>query len=177
MAFALALAASAYLVIAVYVFASRKPGYSHIRHTISELGEHDAIDSRVVSYGVFLPVGVLLLGVAGLTVSAHPAHAMLAFSIAVGYLVAAAFPCDPGSPVVGSMRQAVHNIGGAIQYLGGAASLMWISQLSGNGFQIAAIVVLAAALVLSFENRIRGINQRIAETILFAGLCYALWTM
>lgn len=177
MSFTLALAASAYLVITVYVFARRKPGYSHIRHTISELGEHRSIDSRVVSYGVFLPVGVLLLGVAGLAFSAHPAYAMLALSISVGYLVAAVFPCDPGSPVVGSLRQAVHNIGGAIQYLGGAASLMWISQSSNNGFQIAAIAVLAAALVLSFENRIRGITQRIAEITLFAGLCYAVWTV
>ena len=131
MSFALALAASAYLAVAIYVFGSRKPEYDHIEHTISELGENKSIYCHVVSFGVFLPVGVLLLGVAGLTVSTDPSHAMLALSISVGYMVAAVFPCDPGSPVVGSQRQAVHTLGGAVEYLGGAISLMWISKSSG----------------------------------------------
>lgn len=176
MSFALALVASAYLAIAIYVVGSRKPEYDHIRHTISELGESESTYCRVVSYAVFLPVGVLLLAVAGLAFSTNPVHAMLALSISIGYLSAAVFPCDPGSPFVGSLKQALHNLGGAVEYLGGAVSLMWISEAHGGAYKIAGAVVMAAVLILSFENRIRGITQRIAETILFAALCYALWT-
>lgn len=176
MSFALALAASAYLAVAIYVIGSRKPEYNHIRHTISELGERESTFCRVASYGVFLPVGVLLLAVAGLAVSTNPPHAMLALSISIGYVVAAVFPCDPGSPVVGSPRQALHNLGGAVEYLGGAVSLFWISETTGSAYQIAGAVVIVAVLILSFESRIRGITQRIAETVLFAGLCSALWT-
>ena len=176
MSFALAFAASLYLAVAVYVFGSRRPEYDHIKHTISELGESGSIYCHVVSYGVFVPVAVLLFGVAGLSVSTDPPQASLALSISAGYMVAAIFPCDPGSPVVGSVRQAIHNIGGAVEYLGGAVSLIWISESSGSAYQLAGAMVLVAVLVLSFESPIRGITQRLAETILFAGLCYALWT-
>ena len=51
-------AVSAAFVPAYY--GNRKPGYSHIRDTISELGETRSPVGRPVSYVGFLAIGVLL---------------------------------------------------------------------------------------------------------------------
>lgn len=171
----LSLAAFAYLVVSIIVAARRKPGYSHVSQTISELAEYGSAYTRHVSLGVFLPVGVLLGMVAWLLRFAHPPIAALALSIAAGYGLSALFPCDPGSPFIGSVRQAIHNFGGGVEYVGGAFSLLWISEHAGPGFRVAGILVAASVILLSFENRVRGIVQRIAETCLFAGLVAALW--
>lgn len=176
MAFVLALIVSVYLIIAIVVCGYLKPGYDHVRHTISELGEIGSEYSRIVSYGVFLPVGLLLILVAGLSAPIDSSRAALAISISIGYLSAAFFPCDPGSPILGNFRQGLHNLGGAVEYLGGAAALMWISESFGAPFEFAGATVAISVLILSFESPIRGIVQRVAELVLFAGLCVALWT-
>jgi len=172
---ALSLAASIYLAINIIVGARRKNGYGHTRHTISELGEYGSANMRFVSLGVFLPVGLILAIVALLLRADHQPIAGLACAIAVGYLVAAFLPCDPGSPLAGTWRQSVHNLGGAVEYIGGAYALLRIAELLGPGFRVAGIVVAGAAVLLSFESSFRGIVQRVAETCLFAGLCIALW--
>ena len=46
------------------MLAPRKAGYSHVMHTISEIGELGARDQRFVALGLFLPVGLCLLFVA-----------------------------------------------------------------------------------------------------------------
>lgn len=170
----LASAATLYLAIATVVAASRKPAYSHATHTISELAESGSTYTLPVSLGVFLPVAVALGIVAWDLRSTHPPVAALALSLAVGYGLGAMFPCDPGSPIAGSGRQTVHNVGGGIQYLGGAMSLMWIGESGGSGFRAAGLVVGISAILLSFESRVRGIIQRIAESCLFIGLLAAL---
>ncbi len=177
--FATAVAAIAglYLCAGMLALAPRKPGYSHIRHTISELGETGARDQRLVAFGVFLPVGLLLLAVAGLVRADSTPVAALASCIAVGYLGAALFPCDPGSPVSGSARQAAHNLAGAVEYIGGGFALTAIARDSGQSFQVAGFVVLAAAIALSVlpAASLRGGVQRVAELCLFGGLAFALW--
>ncbi len=171
----LSLVASIYLLVSILFSASRKPGYSHASQTISELAEYGSDHTRQVSLLVFLPVGILLSVVAWFLHSAHPPIAALALSIAVGYGLSAVFPCDPGSPLTGSVRQAIHNLAGGIEYVGGAFSLLWISESAGPEFRVAGIAVAASAILLSFESSVRGIIQRIAETCLFAGLVAALW--
>lgn len=171
----LSLVASVYLVGSIVFSANRKSGYSHASQTISELAEFGTDHTRPVSLLVFLPVGILLGAVAWFLRSVHPPIAVLALSISVGYGLSAIFPCDAGSPMTGSVRQAMHNLGGGIEYVGGAFSLLWISETAGPGFQVAGITVAASAILLSFESRFRGIIQRIAETCLFAGLVAALW--
>lgn len=171
----LAVIASAYLAGAVIAVSRSTPDYSPVRQTISELAEHGSRRSRQVSLGIFLPVGAILSVVAWLLQSDHSPIAALSLSIAIGYVIAAGFPCDPGSPAVGSMRQAVHNLGGAIEYLGGAASLLWISDSAGHVYRIAGIVVAVSAVAISFESSIRGLVQRIAESCLFASLVAVLW--
>ena len=171
----LTLVAAAYLASFLLLVARRRPGYSHIRHTISELGEFGAPERRLVSLRGFLPVGVLLLLVAYLLRPLHQPEGMLALCIAIGYLVAAAFPCDPGSPLSGSFRQAVHNLGGAVEYAGGAIALMRLSETFGQPFRLAGIIVGAAIIGLSFSGAMRGIIQRVAEVCLFGGLAFAVW--
>ena len=100
--------AAAYLFAGLAALAPRKAGYSHAKHTISEIGEAGARDQRVVALGLFLPVGLALLLVAFLVRPASAPTAALALSIAIGYIGAAAFPCDPGSPLSGTPRQALH---------------------------------------------------------------------
>lgn len=58
---ALAGLAAGYLALMISGLARRKPGYRHLVHTISELGEVSAPDQRFVAFAVFLPVGLALL--------------------------------------------------------------------------------------------------------------------
>ncbi|MGI9204025.1 MAG: DUF998 domain-containing protein [Woeseiaceae bacterium] len=166
----LASTASAYLLSAIVWAARRKPGYSHVKQTISELAEYGSKHAWLVSVGVFLPVGAVLAVVAWQQHSSDNPVALLAISIATGYVTSAIFPCDPGSPMLGSFRQAVHNLGGGIQYVGGALSLLWISETAGPVFRAIGLLIGACAVLLSFESQFRGIIQRLAETCLFSGL-------
>ena len=169
----LVLIASVYLGVSTAIFAHRKPGYSHARHTISELAEYGSEYTRHVSLGVFLPVAVFLGIVAWHLRVTDPPVATLALSVAIGYGLGALFPCDPGSPLTGSVRQAFHNLGGGIQYIGGAIALMWIGESAGPGFYVTGLLVGIAAIILSFESPVRGFVQRIAESCLFLGLLAA----
>lgn len=171
--------AAGYLFAMLFVLAPHKAGYSHVRHTISEIGEYGARHERFVAWGLFLPIGLVLLLVAWMARPASPAVAALALCIAVGYLGAALFPCDPGSPLLGSSRQMLHNIAGAVEYTGGGFALMTIARESGQPFQAAGFIVLASAVGLSVvpAGAGRGLLQRIAELCLFGGLGLALWQL
>ncbi|HEX4953285.1 MAG TPA: DUF998 domain-containing protein [Thermoanaerobaculia bacterium] len=174
--FALTLITSVFLLIAIVWLGNRRPGYRHAEHTISELGEVRAADGRLVSFGVFLPVGVALLLAAHLVRPADERAALLALCIAVGYAVAAFFPCDPGSPLWGSNRQMVHNLGGGVEYFGGAVALGRLAEVHGPVFTAAAFTVGAAGVALSLPSlKVRGLVQRVAEAVLFGGLLWALW--
>jgi len=167
--------AAIYLAIALLLLGRRKPGYSHLRHTISEIGESGARDQRFVALGLFLPIGLALLVVAYLLRPESSASAMLALAIAIGYLGAALFPCDPGSPLSGSTKQAMHNLAGGIEYVGGGFALMTLARDFGPAFQTAGFAVLGAAVALSVlpSTSIRGLIQRIAEACLFGCLAWA----
>jgi hypothetical protein len=94
----------------VVYFGHRRSGYSHVRHTISELGESGSPSSQIVSLGVFLPVGVGCLLVARWSADRLKGSELseglstLALSIAIGYIVGAIFRCDPGCPLAGTAR-------------------------------------------------------------------------
>jgi hypothetical protein len=177
LAIAVTAIAATYLFASLFALAPRKPGYSHIGHSISEIGEVGAPDQRFVAVGLFLPIGLVLLPVAYLVRPASPEAAALALCIAIGYIGAAAFPCDPGSPLFGTTRQALHNLAGAVEYVGGGFALMKLAENFGRPFQGAGFVVLGTAIALSVlpSNSVRGIIQRIAETCLFGGLALAVW--
>lgn len=163
------------LVLALVLLARNKPGYSHWRHTISELGEEGSPDQALVSLAVFLPISVAM-GIAAylLNASLQPA-AILALGLATGYFAAAIMPCDPGSPLTGSFNQGMHNLGGGIQYVAGAWALLRLGEPHGLPFRVAGFVVIAALIGLSFPQAWRGAVQRSAEACLFGGLAAAIW--
>lgn len=167
---------ASYLAFGIMRLGARKPGYRHVRDTISELGEVGDPNARLVAFGLFLPVGVALGIVALLVRETAPAAGSLALCIAIGYIVAAFAPCDRGSPLSGSTRQAVHNLGGAIEYAGGAAVLYRLAETGGTPFLVAAGAVVVAIVVISVPalGAVRGLVQRIAEAALFGGLALAL---
>lgn len=167
--------ASLALALSLWRLGRQHPGYSHLRHTISELGETGAANAKLVAYGVFLPFGLAMLAIYGLSHASHPSAANLAACIAVGYLGAALFPCDPGSPLTGSWRQSLHNLAGAVQYIGGAA-VIWRMAPADDLFRMLAMVVAAVAVLLSVPavGPLRGGIQRVAELALLAALVLAL---
>ena len=173
----LACLSSLLLALSIWRVGLNHRGYSHIRHTISELGEVGAPHSRLVAFGVFLPFGLSMLAVFWLSRTSNPPAAALAACIGVGYLGAALFPCDPGSPLVGTWRQSLHNIAGAVQYVGGAA-VMWSLTPAQALFALPAILVGTTAVLLSVPaaRSWRGVIQRFAELALFASLVLALST-
>ena len=173
MTFGLVLSCTLLLLTGISYFGWRKPAYSHWHDTISELGEVGSPLSRLVSYGLFLPVGLLLGLVAALADTT--ALAGLAGCVGTGYVVAALFPCDVGSPLTGSGRQQIHNVGGAVEYLGSA---YWLTQLSphrmvidDNLYSIGAGSLIVGSILLSIPGlRIRGLIQRMMEGIVFGTL-------
>ncbi len=171
----LALLSSILLTLSIWRFGLLQPGYSHVRHTISELGEVGAPSSKLVSFDVFLPFGLSLLVVSWLSRAGSPAASNLAACIAVGYLGAALFPCDPGSPLVGSWRQSLHNFAGAIQYVGGA-TVIWSLSSAHSLFTVPAVAVGLAAVLLSVPaaSPWRGAIQRVAELALLVSLVLVL---
>jgi hypothetical protein len=77
-------------------FARRRPGYSHLRHTLSELGETGAPDASRVARLAFAPLGLSVWGVAALLGARLPADAgtgLVPLSLlGMSYVGAAVFP-------------------------------------------------------------------------------------
>lgn len=172
----LAIVAGVFLCGGVFALARRRSGYSHVRDTISELGEHGAADSQLVAYGLFLPVGLMQLVIAAMMSNLDDGVALLALCLGIGYLVSVVASCDPGSPMTGSFRQSVHNVGGAVQYCGGAVALWSIAEGQGSLFSWGGWFVTAGLIAISIPGiPIRGLVQRLVETTLFGCLFWACW--
>ena len=177
----LAMATTVYLAAGIIGFGLRRSDYSHIRNTISELGEYGAADSALVSWGIFLPVGLATIALSFLFLrrrrsssGAIPAAA-LAVCIAVGYTVAAFFPCDPGAPLNGSVRTGIHNMGGAVEYFMGGLALAMLAFTSPKKrwiYAIATVFTFGAAIGLAAGDldQWRGLLQRFGEASLFGSL-------
>lgn len=172
----LAVAAALGLIVGIAIFSRRRDDYSNVRNTISELGETGSADERRVGFGLFLPIGLAMAGISALTLigGGDFGIALLAGCIAAGYLGAAFSPCDPGSPMVGSTKQSIHNLFGGVQYLGGAVALFRLSEQMGNVLLVAAIIVGVGLVAITPPSPVRGLIQRLAEAALFGGLIYAL---
>lgn len=187
------LVTSALLVLlGTIAFASLRPEYTHVRNTISELGETGAALSHQVSYGIFLPAGLLVWAAVYLAAnSATPREIKVVLallsSLGTGYVMAAVFPCDPGSPLLGSWRQQIHNFFGFIEYAGTAGGLLLACHLLlkkgqttiGVVFGLAGAVVVLCLAGLSIASAFpyRGGIQRIAEAIMFLGSTAFVATM
>lgn len=162
------------LLFGTLALARRRDNYQHVHSTISELGEVGATDAKLAAFGVFLPVSLLLFVVASMFPGSDIRVSVLAIAIATGYLVAVFSPCDPGSPMIGSNRQFVHNIGGMIEYLGGTMALWAIGEKYGALFVASGWIGALGTLAISIPGmRFRGLVQRVMESGLFFCLVYA----
>ena len=187
LAISVASIAASLLLGGVLWFGARVPGYSHVRQTISELGEVGSRYSVIVSWGLFAPVGILL---SLLTVTLvyrvdssdfRDAVMFLTSAVSIGYLGAAIFPCDPGSPLTGTWRQQIHNLLGGVEYVGGTGALFLAAQSLSPVFDAtlipsvvngSAVVVGTVTLGLSFSATfaVRGCLQRVGELALFGNI-------
>lgn len=168
----------AYLSTATAWYAQRRPEYSHLRHTISELGEQGSADERSVSYLVFLPVGLACLLVAWLSRTSHPGAPGLLVAVGAAYSLSALFPCDPGTPLAGTWKNSIHNLAGGIAY---AAIAYQLNDLAdgpmGNYFQFTLWLLGAflIAFVAGWPRQRIGLLQRLAEASILIGIVLLLW--
>lgn len=166
-------------VLPVVWFARRRAGYSHVRQTISELGEAGARDEKRIAIFAFAPAGhAIWLFVAALAFSvpqlADGPGLWLFALLGLSYVAAAMFPCDPGAPMIGSWRNNLHNTFAGIGYLGAAAGMI---ELGRSMEDIAALAPVAevsrlagqvsifGVFALSFPSPVRGLVQRALEGV------------
>jgi hypothetical protein len=177
LALAVLTAASAAFVPAY--FGSRKPGYSHVRDTISELGETRSPVGGRVSYVGFIAIGVLLwlfLIVAARVVPSEAAESFWLLSlVGAGYVGGAIFRCDPGAPPFGSWQNSLHNLFGFGEYAGAAAGFAMLKESNywsplSSVMEYAGGLVAVCLLGISFPHPFRGLIQRVAETAIFVGI-------
>jgi hypothetical membrane protein len=180
------------VLVETLCFASLRPDYSHISSTISELGQTGAPHASQVSFGFFLPVGLLVWLALGLVCREAPDRyvslALIALSsLGAGYVAAAFFPCDPGAPLFGTWRTQIHNLVGFIDYEGTGIGFLLVSRhfarrgakFQAVAFLVAGALVLLGLALLSLEAtfHVRGVIQRVTEVVQFTGVffvCYSL---
>ncbi|NOV31471.1 DUF998 domain-containing protein [Methylomonas sp. ZR1] len=181
----LGLASSGLLAWGNWHYAQTLPNYDAVRHTISELAAFGTPLADEINYGLFLPVGLmqwLALACQYRTLKQNPTlrRGLLAFSwVGTAYVFCALFPCDPGSPLIGSWRQQIHNLFGALEYLGGGYGLVLFGRIPGSRvaipLKISGVLVLTVLVLLAvpFLADYRGLIQRVAESVLFGWLTLA----
>lgn len=169
-------------VIPVLWFAHRRPGYSHIRQTVSELGETGARDQKKVAIFAFAPAGhTVWLFVAALAFSvpelAEGSGLWLFAMLGAAYVAAAIFPCDPGGPAWGSWHNNLHNLLAALGYFGAAGGLIELGHAMedipalasiAKESQLAGQAAFLGIFVLLFPSPVRGLIQRTIEAIFYA---------
>ncbi|MCS7073094.1 MAG: DUF998 domain-containing protein [Bacteroidia bacterium] len=159
---------SVYLVVGNMYWTAKNPSYNPIRQTISELGEMNRPFSLQTNYSFFLPIGILFLWIA-FRERLFDTKNLVCGCIGIGYTVSAIFPCDAGCPLSGSLRQWIHNLASAIQYIGSGV-LIYISEQI-----VLAQIIFFSSLVLLFPPLflVRGLVQRLLEGILLGWLLFA----
>ncbi len=158
-------------------------GYSSIADYLSALGALDAPYRLLANYSGFLPVALTVIAMITVLWLRLPPTILVRcgllslLGVAVGYLGAVAFPCDPGCPASGSARQAMHNLSGLIEYVGGIVGLALLyvgwgatATRAVRLTTLAAIITVTVGVLLMAHpelTRIRGASQRLADYSLF----------
>jgi len=159
--------------------------YSHVSQYISELGAIGAPYADLVNLAGFLTIGLATAVFACATYPAigttavYRAGAICLLGISLGYLLAAFAPCDPGCPAVGSSRQAVHNVGGLLEYGAGGTGLLLLGgamlrdghkRALGSLLLLSGIIVIVVIWLLPAPTGLKGLWQRIAESVIFVSI-------
>jgi hypothetical protein len=161
--------------------------YSSSSDYLSELGALDAPFTQVINYFGFLPVGLAVTALVAVLWIRLPRQKLVKIGlicllgVAIGYLGAFSFPCDPGCPSTGTYRQSLHNLAGLLQYIGGVGGLFLLyfglrSTMSGlfpvSTLVAACAVTLGVLLMFNPEfDYVRGATQRLADYAIFIWLC------
>lgn len=178
-AFWAAILGYALLVVMVVAGGAAWPGYSHIGQFISELGATGAPHARLVNFGAFLPIGLLisLFAVLAMLIPPRGLLRMLGFLgivvFATGYTGAAFFPCDFGCDPVKpdpSSSQRLHFLFGAAGYLLAAPTLVVLAIASRRWpggrllFPLGIVCAGVAGLALfAMTPPVEGLFQRLLE--------------
>lgn len=167
------------VILLTVVGGANFPNYSHASQFISELGADGAPNARVINLAGFLPAGILIIAFAFFAWRSLPRSAATTFGMAglalfaLGYLVAAFFPCEGDCrPAEPTLAQAIHNLFGLAGYLSAPASLFALgwqarrwpraTHLAVLGF-IGSGFALLGLLFLSPDFKYVGVAQRILE--------------
>lgn len=159
-----------YLVCGVVLYAKKRKAYSHFRYSISELGELNSEYEKQVSYFIFLPVGLGCLIVSFATYTSNYPAAFLSGAIGLSYFLSAFFPCDPGTPLLGTWKNSIHNIIGGVCYAAMAYQLNELMDSKEVWFIDVAFTLLCSFLIIfliGFPKRFIGLAQRLAEASIF----------
>jgi hypothetical protein len=135
------------------------PNYSHASQFISELGATGAPNGRIISLAGFLPAGVLIIAFAFFAWRSLPPSGATTFGMiglalfALGYLVAAFFPCEadcrPTDPTL-SQRSTTSSVWPATWPHRGVC-LFWAGKRAGGpGHSICRFLVSSAAVSRSW---------------------------
>jgi hypothetical protein len=167
------------------------PGYSHASQFISELGATGAPHEMLVRFAGFLPAGVFLCLFTLGAFRALPRSRLTSVGLigvliyAVGYIVAAIFPCDPGCrPAEPSASQIVHNLFGLAGYALAPPFLValgWSARRWPGGSYLTVPALLAAGitfvglLTLSPESPYAGVSQRGIEATVLLWVMMCAW--
>ena len=188
-----------WLVVVLAVFyplvliggASLKVEYSHVSQYISELNAAGSAWSWQIGYLGFLPLGLLgillLLLVAPLTnlTGVSKVGYWLLIAEPVAYVSSAFAPCELGCPSTGSLSQNVHNLLAVITLLMTTLGLVFLSRNDRLApAKKVGWLVLAATFITLYTFALvpevaewRGLLQRLAEGILYGGLCLVSWQL
>jgi len=172
---AITLMVALYLSVGLFLLGRKKPGYSHVRCTISELGESGSVTMSRVAWALFLPVGLAMAGLAWM-VQDQQATLLLAGSLAVGYTLAALFPVDPDVPFPGSWRNVMHTLAAIISYVMAIEAFELLGEQHGMPWSAGRglIAVFLISIFIPGIRECRGLLQRIVEVAIFAGLFMVL---
>lgn len=178
-AFWAAVAGYALLLVMVVAGGAAWPGYSHTTQFISELGATGAPHARLVNFGAFLPIGLLISLFAVLAMLIPPRGVLRTlgflgiFVFATGYTGAAFFPCDAGCDPVRpdpSASQVLHFLFGTAGYIVAAPTLLALAIASrtwpGGRLLFPLGIVCAAVSGLALLGMIppmEGLFQRVLE--------------
>lgn len=182
---------SLWFVLAVVVFGTLRPGYSHLQQMMSELGEHSAPYALGFNLLGFLPSGALLV-LFGLQLSAWlgrqrlPRGPGLLIALhGLGMALAAYFSCDPGcNPPTPSPLQIGHNLLAAIKFPALVAAAGWLgvalwqrSEQRGLAGYSLATAVTAMGLMGLFVQAVAlqqpaGVWQRMFLGVLYGWLAW-----
>ncbi|WP_197076412.1 DUF998 domain-containing protein [Luteimonas sp. FCS-9] len=171
--------------------AALKPGYSQISHFISELNASGTPWATALGLFGFIPLGALF---SAFLVAAWPithvrgisrAGLWLLWSQPIAFIGAALVPCDAGCPIGGSPSQVAHDFLGLITYFSGALAFVLLAFSPALTARWRTLLVAAGcmwfflfALMLQPElAQVRGLLQRLADTLLAVVILIVAWCM